>query len=248
MKTSRRNFLQKAALIGAGSIAVSAASGRNIFENISSELKPENDFILPQLPYAYDALEPHIDRTTMEIHHSKHHQGYVNNLNKALNDLGKKDSHGSVEEICKNISGFNTAVRNNAGGHFNHSLFWTLMNPSNDGLSAPKGEFLNAINGTFTSVDNLKNIFSDKSKSVFGSGWAWLIVDANKKLVIGTTANQDNPLMDISELKGTPVLALDVWEHAYYLKHQNKRADYIAAWWSVVNWKEAGRRYSDAVK
>jgi Fe-Mn family superoxide dismutase len=246
MKTSRRNFLQTAALIGAGSMVASSVNAKNIFENNSAELNPANDFILPQLPYAYDALEPHIDKMTMEIHHTKHHQAYVNNLNKALAELGKGENHGPLGEICKKISTFNTAVRNNAGGHYNHSMFWKLMKPAGGGN--PSGVLGDAINSTFTSVENFKTAFSDKAKSVFGSGWAWLVVDANKKLVIGTTPNQDNPLMDVSDFKGAPVLGLDVWEHAYYLKYQNKRIDYITAWWNVVNWDEASRLFSEAVK
>ncbi|MBK5285094.1 MAG: superoxide dismutase [Bacteroidia bacterium] len=227
-------------------MAASFTSAENILRKGSEIKNPAQDFSLPPLPYAYEALEPHIDKMTMEIHHSKHHQGYVNNLNKALSDLGKKDSRGSVDEICKNISGFNTSVRNNAGGHFNHSLFWMIMKPNGGGV--PAGALADAINSTFASMDNFKNLFSDKAKSVFGSGWAWLVVDTSKKLSIGTTPNQDNPLMDISDFKGTPILGLDVWEHAYYLKHQNKRADYISAWWNVVNWGEVSRLFSPAVK
>src|SRR5262249_34046603 len=158
-------------------------------------------------------------------------QAYVNNLNKALSEMrwNKTADKNALEDICKKISGYNTMVRNNAGGHFNHSLFWTLMKPAGGGN--PAGALAGAINSTFTSFENFKTNFSDKAKSVFGSGWAWLVVGSNKKLSIGTTPNQDNPLMDISELKGTPVLGIDVWEHAYYLKYQNKRPDYIAAWW-----------------
>ncbi|HLG34808.1 MAG TPA: superoxide dismutase [Bacteroidia bacterium] len=204
------------------------------------------DFSLPVLPYVYDALEPHIDKITMEIHHTKHHQAYINNLNKALTELGKKENHGSLENICKKISSYNTTTRNNAGGHFNHSLFWTLMKPNGGG--APSGVLADTFNSTFNSTDSFKTLFSDKAKSVFGSGWTWLVVDANKKLSIGTTPNQDNPLMDISEFKGTPVLALDVWEHAYYLKYQNKRVDYISAWWNVVNWEEVSHLFSLAMK
>jgi Fe-Mn family superoxide dismutase len=248
MENSRRKFLQQAALVTAGGFAASLTSAENIFKMNRGEQSSPGDFTLPALQYAYDALEPHIDKMTMEIHHTKHHQAYVNNLNKALADLGKKDTHGSLEEICKSVSTFNTAVRNNAGGHYNHSMFWKLMKPSNDGISTPKGELLNAISGTFSSVENFKTLYSDKAKSVFGSGWTWLIVNANKKLVVGTTPNQDNPLMDISELKGIPILALDVWEHAYYLKYQNKRVDYISAWWNVVNWEQASQQFSAAMK
>jgi len=236
--------LQKAALLGTGSLIASASGATSRLENILSE--PDNAFTLPALPYAYDALEPSIDKQTMEIHHTKHHQAYVNNLNKALSDLQKTTDKNSLEDICKNVSKYNTAVRNNAGGHYNHSLFWTLMKPAGGGN--PAGSLMDAINSTFSSLENFKTTFSDKAKTVFGSGWAWLVVDSNKKLSIGTTPNQDNPLMDISEFKGTPVLGLDVWEHAYYLKYQNKRPDYISAWWNVVNWDEVSRLYSLVIK
>ena len=245
-KSSRRKFLQQAALITAGSMAASISSAENIFMKGSEVKNPAQDFTLPPLPYAYDALEPHIDKMTMEIHHTKHHQAYVNNLNKALMELGKKDSHGSLEEICKTASTFNTAVSNNAGGHFNHSMFWKLMKPTGGGN--PSGTLGDAINSSFTSFDNFKTAFSDRAKSVFGSGWTWLLFDVKKKLFIGTTRNQENPLMDITELEGVPILAIDVWEHAYYLKYQNKRADYISAWWNVVNWEEASRLFSLAMK
>lgn len=246
MKASRRNFLQKAALIGAGSLVASATSAANRLANILSETGSETEFALPALPYAYDALEPFIDKQTMEIHYTKHHQAYVNNLNKALSEWKKIPDKKSLEEICKNISGYNTTIRNNAGGHFNHSLFWTLMKPAGGG--APAGALAQAINSTFNSVDNFKTIFSDKAKSVFGSGWVWLVVDSGKKLSVGSTPNQDNPLMDILEFKGVPLLGLDVWEHAYYLKYQNKRADYVSAWWNVVNWDEVSRLFSIAMK
>lgn len=245
MKTSRRKFLQAAALAGAAGIIAPGASAGKLWENVPAEVNPENDFTLPQLPYAYDALEPHIDKQTMEIHHTKHHQGYVNNLNKALKELGKQGNE-SLENICKNISSYNTAVRNNAGGHFNHSHFWMWMKPGGGG--APSGPLADAIKGTFESVDNFKTLFSDKAKGVFGSGWAWLAVGSDKKLTLCTTPNQDNPLMPVSETKGAPLLGIDVWEHAYYLKHQNKRPDYIAAWWNVVNWDEVSRLFSIAMK
>jgi superoxide dismutase, Fe-Mn family len=201
---------------------------------------------LPALPFAYDALEPHIDLQTMQIHHDKHHQAYVTNLNKALADV--KDAPATLEEIFKTVSKFPAAIRNNGGGHWNHSLFWTLLRPAySDGSSnTPKGKLADAINTTFTSFDKFKEQFAAAGKDRFGSGWAWLIVGADKKLAIISTANQDNPLMDIAEVKGTPVLCLDVWEHAYYLKYQNKRADYGAAWWNVVNWEKAGELFEKA--
>src|ERR1041385_5082040 len=200
MKTSRRNFLQKAALLGTGSLIASASGGTDLLKNISSEVNPENGFSLPPLPYAYDALEPSIDKQTMEIHHTKHHQAYVNNLNKALSEMqwNKTADKSSLEDICKNVSRYNTAVRNNAGGHYNHSLFWTLMTPH--GKALPKGGLGDAINSSFGSMENFKEKFTAAAMGRFGSGWAWLI--ANKgKLEIVNTPNQDNPLMPLSEAK-----------------------------------------------
>jgi superoxide dismutase, Fe-Mn family len=190
-------------------------------------------FTLPALPYAYDALEPFIDKTTMEIHHDKHHGAYVTNLNKALQDV--ENAPSSIEEIIKNISKYPAVVRNNGGGHFNHSMFWKLMKPNGGGR--PTGKLADAIDTAFGAFDNFKTKFTEAATKQFGSGWAWLVVK-NAKLEIGTTPNQDNPLMDIAEFKGTPILCLDVWEHAYYLKYQNKRPDYITQWWNVVNWTE----------
>lgn len=198
-------------------------------------------FELPKLPYAYNALEPHIDAQTMEIHHSKHHQAYVTNVNAAL--AGTDGEKLSIEEICKNISKYPMAVRNNGGGHFNHSLFWTVMAPNAGG--EPTGELLAAINSAFGSFADFKTQFSTAGATRFGSGWAWLIVK-DGKLVVCSTPNQDNPLMDIAEVKGLPILGMDVWEHAYYLKYQNRRPDYISAFWSVVNWAEVAKRFSEA--
>lgn len=196
-------------------------------------------FTLPALPYAFNALEPHIDARTMEIHHGKHHNAYVTNLNNAI--AGTDAEKLSIEDICKNISKYPVAVRNNGGGHYNHSLFWTLMSPKG---GSPSGSLADAINAAFGSLDEMKAKFNAAAASRFGSGWAWLIKDGSGKLAITSTPNQDNPLMDIAEVKGTPVLGLDVWEHAYYLHYQNRRPDYVAAWWSVVNWAEAARRFS----
>ncbi len=194
-------------------------------------------FELPKLDYAYDALEPHIDARTMEIHHSKHHAGYTNNLNAAIKgtDLEGK----SIEDILSGISGQPAAVRNNGGGFFNHNLFWKVMSPKGGGV--PSGEVLQAIEKNFGSFDAFKDEFSKAAATRFGSGWAWLVKQSDDKLVITSTPNQDNPLMDIAEVKGTPVLALDVWEHAYYLKYQNLRPDYISAFWNVVNWDEVSK-------
>jgi Fe-Mn family superoxide dismutase len=197
-------------------------------------------FELPALPYATNALEPHIDATTMEIHHGKHHAAYVTNLNKALE--GKEDG-SSIEEICQNISAYPAAVRNNGGGHYNHSLFWSVMGPNAGG--APSGELADAIHAAFGSFEDFKTKFAEAGATRFGSGWAWLIV-ADGKLAVTSTPNQDNPLMDIAEVKGTPILGMDVWEHAYYLKYQNKRPDYIAAFWNVVNWDAVAERFAAA--
>ena len=201
-------------------------------------------FTLPALPYSFNALEPHIDARTMEIHHGKHHQAYVTNLNNAIANTDADKM--SIEDICKNISKYPMPVRNNGGGHYNHSLFWTLMKENGGGL--PSGALADAINASFGSVDDFKTKFAAAGTTRFGSGWAWLIVGSDKKLSITSTPNQDNPLMDIAEVKGIPVLGLDVWEHAYYLNYQNRRPDYITAWWNVVNWDEAAKRFSEASK
>jgi superoxide dismutase, Fe-Mn family len=199
-------------------------------------------FTLPQLPYAYDALEPHIDAKTMEIHHTKHHNAYVTNLNNAI--AGTDAEKLSIEDICKNISKYPAAVRNNGGGHFNHSLFWTILKPKGGG--EPNSKLGQPINSSFVSFSDFKTQFANAATTRFGSGWAWLIVK-NGKLEICSTPNQDNPLMDVAENKGTPILGLDVWEHAYYLNYQNRRPDYINAFWNLVNWEEVTRRYEAAL-
>jgi Fe-Mn family superoxide dismutase len=198
-------------------------------------------FELPALPYASDALEPHFDKATMEIHHGKHHNAYVTNLNKALegSDLANK----SIEEILQNISKASPAIRNNGGGHYNHSLFWKILSPKGDGK--PTGDLGAAIDKKFGSFEKFKEEFSNAGVTRFGSGWAWLIVN-NGNLEICSTPNQDNPLMDLADKKGTPILGLDVWEHAYYLKYQNRRPDYIAAFWNLVNWEEVSKRFKSA--
>jgi len=198
-------------------------------------------FELPALPYALDALEPNIDKATMEIHHGKHHAAYVNNLNKALEEKGDSSS---IEEICKNISKYPTAVRNNGGGHFNHSLFWTVMAPNAGGN--PSGELASAIDAAFGSFEDFKEKFSQAGATRFGSGWAWLIVGADGKLAVTSTPNQDNPLMDVAEVKGTPILGVDVWEHAYYLNYQNRRPDYLTAFFNTINWAEVSKRFAAA--
>lgn len=198
-------------------------------------------FELPKLSYAFNALEPHIDAKTMEIHHGKHHNAYVTNLNKAIE--GKPEEKLSIEEICKNISKYPAAVRNNGGGHFNHSLFWSVMKPNGGG--EPTGALADAIKATFGTFADFKTLFSNAAATRFGSGWAWLCVN-NGKLEVCSTPNQDNPLMDVAECKGTPILGLDVWEHAYYLNYQNRRPDYVSAWWNVVNWEEVAKRFAAA--
>jgi Fe-Mn family superoxide dismutase len=195
-------------------------------------------FELPSLPYAYDALEPSIDKQTMEIHHTKHHGGYVSKLNAAIEGTDLADK--SIEVILKNVSKYSAAVRNNGGGHYNHSLFWTIMKSKGGGN--PSGDLANAINSSFGSFEQFKKQFSDSAGARFGSGWAWLI-SSSGKLEITSTPNQDNPLMDVSEKKGTPILGLDVWEHAYYLKYQNRRPEYIENWWKVVNWDAVADRF-----
>ncbi|MBY0245266.1 MAG: superoxide dismutase [Sphingobacteriaceae bacterium] len=200
-------------------------------------------FELPALAYATDALVPHIDKLTMEIHHGKHHQAYVTNLNKALE--GKAEANLNIVEINKNISKYPAAVRNNGGGHYNHSLFWSILAPNKGG--EPTGELAAAINATFGSFAELKTKLQEAGATRFGSGWAWLSVDANKKLVVSSTPNQDNPLMDVAEVKGTPILGIDVWEHAYYLNYQNRRPDYLAAIWNVINWDAVAELYKKAL-
>ncbi len=199
-------------------------------------------FELPKLPYAYDALEPHIDARTMEIHHTKHHQAYTDNLNKAI--AGTEMENMSIEEIMRNVKEDNKAVRNNGGGYYNHNLFWTILSPNGGGQ--PSGELADAINSTFGSFDQMKEKFNAAAATRFGSGWAWLCVKGDK-LEICSTPNQDNTLMPFSEgCGGKPILGLDVWEHAYYLNYQNRRPDYISAFWNVVNWEEVTKRYNEA--
>ena len=200
-------------------------------------------FTLPALPYAHDALEPHIDAQTMQIHHGKHHQAYVDNLNKAI--AGTPNENKSIEELVKSAGSISPAVRNNGGGHWNHSFFWEILGPNAGGQ--PSGRLAEAINSAFGSFDAFKEKFNNAGMTRFGSGWAWLIVK-DGKLEVSSTPNQDNPLMDVAEVKGTPILGADVWEHAYYLKYQNKRADYLNAFWSVVNWNKVQERFDAASK
>ena len=199
-------------------------------------------FELPELPYAKDALEPHIDAQTMEIHHGKHHAGYTSKLNAAIEgtDLAGK----SIEDILANVSKHGAGVRNNGGGYYNHCLFWEVMSPNGGGN--PSGDIASAIDSAFGSFDKFKEEFANAAATRFGSGWAWLCVDGSGKLFVTSSPNQDNPLMDVADKKGTPILGLDVWEHAYYLKYQNKRPDYISAFWNVVNWEKVAEKFADA--
>ena len=198
-------------------------------------------FELPKLSYDFSALEPHIDAKTMEIHHGKHHQAYVGKLNDAV--AGTELEGQSIEQLMSNVSKHSAAVRNNGGGHFNHTLFWSVMSPNGGG--EPTGKLAEAINKTFGSFEEFKTQFASAAATRFGSGWAWLVVHDNN-LVVTSTPNQDNPTMDIAEVKGTPILGLDVWEHAYYLNYQNRRPDYIGAFWNVVDWNVVGQLFEQA--
>ncbi len=196
----------------------------------------------PTLAYAFDALEPHFDAMTMEIHFTKHHKAYFDNLQNATK--GSEIENTSFASVLKNISKYPVAVRNNGGGHFNHSLFWTVLSPKG---GQPSAELLEAINQSFGSFDKMKETFNNAAKTRFGSGWAWLSVAEDQSLIVSSTPNQDNPLMDVVEVNGTPILGLDVWEHAYYLKYQNKRPDYVSAFWNIINWEEITKRYAKAL-
>ena len=249
MKTtskSRRKFITDSAkstialsmgLSTAGAFITSCAHGKNILKTI-----PSTGFDQQPLPYKYDALENIIDAMTMQIHYSKHAAAYSKNVKDAAAAEGV-DVTKPLEEVLTKISKYTPKIRNNGGGHYNHEMFWQCMRPKQEG-NMPTGNLQAAIIKKFGSVDEFKKQFGDAGKNRFGSGWAWLYADTNKNLKVGSTPNQDNPLMDISEIKGTPLLALDVWEHAYYLKYQNKRADYVDNWWNVVNWDYVAKRFA----
>jgi superoxide dismutase, Fe-Mn family len=224
---------------------------------VEAQNKPENDpskkpstvnignkFEFQPLPYSYDALEPFIDKLTLEIHYSKHHRAYYDNFLNAIKNIEIENI--DIINIFKNISKYPTAVKNNGGGYYNHTFYWNGMKPK--GGSVPSGKLLEAINKAFKSFDEFKKQFSDAGKTRFGSGWAWLCIDKKGDLFVCSTPNQDNPLMDIAEKRGIPLLTMDVWEHAYYLKYQNKRADYIEAFWNIINWEEVSGRYETALK
>lgn len=240
---SRRDFI-----IGTGKAGLGLYLGSTFLSACSSTAKVVSSkhttgFQQQPLPYAYNALNEAIDAQTMEIHYSKHAAGYATNLNDAAKAEGV-DTSKSLEDVLRRVSKYSTNMRNNAGGHYNHELFWKCMTPNQ---AQPAGELANAINSSFGSFEAFKTQFSDAGKNRFGSGWAWLVVDNDKRLRIGSTPNQDNPLMDVAEIKGFPLLGLDVWEHAYYLRYQNKRPDYIAAWWKVVNWNYINDRYQSVL-
>ncbi|TWV97490.1 superoxide dismutase [Chitinophaga pinensis] len=245
---NKREFIKLAGLAGVAAlgnpsgIMAAAPAARKGASVLNGNVKAP--FEVPPLPYGYDALEPHIDKATMEIHHDKHHGAYVKNLNDAVK--GSSYESLTLEQILAKVKPEDKAVRNNAGGHFNHSLFWTLLSPQK---TTPSDKLKAAINETFTSWEKFQEIFNTAAKGVFGSGWAWLIVTPGKKLSVISTPNQDNPLMDnIVKERGTPILALDVWEHAYYLKYHNVRADYVTAFWNLVNWTEVDKLYAAAIK
>lgn len=214
-----------------------------VFIAFSAKSKAQ-DFQFHELPYGYDALTSFIDARTMEIHHTKHYKAYYNNFVKAVAD--EKLENKSLEEIFSKVSKHSTSVRNNGGGYYNHSLFWVLMSPNGGG--EPTGDLMEAIKKSFGSFDSFKSAFEKAAGTRFGSGWAWLLLDENKQLVISSTPNQDNPLMDVAEQKGSPLLALDVWEHAYYLQYQNLRGSYVANFWTVVNWDKVNELYQKAIK
>jgi Fe-Mn family superoxide dismutase len=229
----RRQFIKTT-----GQAGISAGillSGMPLFASTKKVSLSEIGYTQQPLPYGYQALEPSIDGTTMTIHYTKHAATYTKNLADACIAEKVDIKAASIEQLLSNISRYSAKMRNNGGGHYNHELFWQCMRPGTAAL--PQGNLMTAITASFGSFETMKNQFTDAAKNRFGSGWAWLIVTADKKLAIGSTPNQDNPLMDVSELKGRPILGLDVWEHAYYLNYQNRRADYITNWWNLVNWE-----------
>ena len=238
---NRKKFLTSLGLL---TISSSIKKAEAITQNFNQSIIRSNTmskFELAPLPYAFNALEPHIDARTMEIHHDKHHAAYVNNLNKALE--GNSDLTGKpLEEIFKSISKLPAAIRNNGGGHYNHEMFWNIMGPNKGGL--PTGPLADAINSTFTSFDKFKELMNNAGVTRFGSGWAWLVL-SDGKLVVSSTPNQDNPLMDVADVKGYPIFGIDVWEHAYYLNYQNRRPDYLNAWWNVVDWDAVAKRFAE---
>jgi len=245
MNTSRRKFIEnslKATVVATVSSPVMAKAAAAFTSNppdkhVDTDIVAALQFSQVALPYGYNALEPNIDATTMDIHYNKHHAAYIKNVNEAI--AADKITYATEKEFFANASKLSAKAKNNGGGAWNHNFFWQVMGPG--GTGAPSGKIADAINGAFGSFDKFKEQFTQAAMGRFGSGWAWLVSDGGK-LKIGSTANQDNPLMDSSDIKGTPILGLDVWEHAYYLKYQNKRNEYVANWWNVVNWNEAAKR------
>lgn len=242
---SRRDFIKEG-----GKATLAAGLSATVFSPMANDgLFQTNHFNIngipftqSQLPYSYSALEPYIDARTMEIHYTKHAAGYAKNLADACKDENVNTQNTSLETLLSSVSKYSTKMRNNAGGHYNHELFWKIMGPHAD-ETMPAGKLAEMIKRDFNSIESFQAQFADAGNKRFGSGWSWLVYTNDKKLVIGSTPNQDNPLMDISELKGFPVMGLDVWEHAYYLKYQNKRSDYIAAWWNILNWNYIQHRF-----
>lgn len=243
-KSNRRKFISNS-LKGSLALGIGFSSAAPLLQSFSTKQNTitggfKTGFNQELLPYSYDALESIIDATTMELHYSKHAAGYSKNVKEAAT-AENVDITKPLEDVLAKISSYSTKMQNNGGGHYNHEMFWQCMRPKTED-NKPSGKFLQTIEKHFTSFDNFKNQFANAGKTQFGSGWAWLYINKDKKLMIGSTANQDNPLMDISDIKGFPLLCLDVWEHAYYLKYQNKRADYIENWWQVVNWDYVEQR------
>jgi superoxide dismutase, Fe-Mn family len=241
---SRKIFLANSAKAVAAVSAIQLINHSLLANACNTSFRPATGFDQTPLPYNYNALEPMIDAATMEIHYSKHAAAYCKNLKEAAT-VEKVDINKPLENVLAKISKFSAKMRNNAGGHYNHELFWKSMKGAGEGK--PSGNLLTAIEKNFNSFDAFKTQFTEAGKTRFGSGWAWLVVGKDKKLIIGSTPNQDNPLMDVGDIKGFPLLGLDVWEHAYYLKYQNRRADYIENWWKLVNWEFVQQRY-DGIK
>jgi Fe-Mn family superoxide dismutase len=239
----RRNFIKNLGLGITSTLIAGKSMAGIVINSKNTDMENIKPLEFPALPYSYDALEPYIDARTMEIHYDRHHRTYFNNYVNAVKGTALEDV--PLEKVFAEVSKAGDAVRNNGGGFYNHMIFWKNMG---QGKSAPSQELSAAIDKTFGSFEKFKETFSNAGKTRFGSGWAWLYLTSDRNLAIGSTPNQDNPLMDLSPIKGTPLLTLDVWEHAYYLKYQNKRADYIEAFWNVVNWDEVNRRYAEAIK
>jgi Fe-Mn family superoxide dismutase len=240
---NKRDFLKKSALLTAGGVALSSIPGNTMASKMMKRRRKEGkEYVLPELEYPFDGLEPHIDAMTVEIHHDKHHAAYTKNFNAAVQEAGIADV--PIRDVFMNISKYPMAVRNNGGGYYNHKLYWKCLSPKGGGV--PSGTLLKAIEADFGSFESFREKLSKAAATQFGSGWAWLVY-SDGKLVISSTPNQDNPLMDIAEVKGEPLLTIDVWEHAYYLKYQNRRADYITAIWNVINWNWVTEKYLKAV-